>query len=130
MSSPLDEMIAALSRLSSLNVEAAKLAAPIVEEVAKRNADAGRTPDGEAWEPLKKGGGRPLEHASWAISVTAIGKVVRMKLEGVEVLHNFGTHRIPAREIIPSRKGDIPAIYAQAIQQAAGEAFDKLAGGR
>ena len=128
MSSPLDDMIASLLRLAEMPDEAAKLAAPIVEKVAKAQAADGLAPDGEAWTP-KKDGGAPLKNAAKAISVEAIGNVVRVKLAGVEVLHNFGTHRLPKREIIPTRSNEIPPAYAAAIKAGADAAFDKLVRG-
>lgn len=126
--SPMHDMIAALERLADLPEDAAKRAAPIVERVAKATADAGTTPDGQAWAP-KKGGGRALERASDAISVNATGTVVRVTLSGVNVLHNYGTHRLPQREIIPSRRDDLPESYARAIEDAATLAFKAAMGG-
>ena len=129
MSSPMHDMIEALAKLATLPEDAAMLAAPIVDKVAKASANAGTTPDGTPW-PDKKIGGRALVHAADAITVTATGTVVTVKLSGVNVLHNFGTNDLPKREIIPSRRDELPASYAKAIQQGAEQAFAKAMGGR
>ena len=128
-SSAMHDMIESLARLATLPEDAARLAAPIIEGVAKASASAGITPDGTAWAP-KKEGGRALVNAAAAITVKAFGTVVQVKLEGINVLQNYGTHRIPAREIIPSRRNEMPDSYASAIQESATIAFKAAMGGR
>src|SRR5215467_12250020 len=72
-------------------------AAPFVDEALKKTAAAGTTPDGVPWKE-KKGGGRALANAAAAISTRPIGGVIQVQLSGVEVLHHFGTAKVPRRE--------------------------------
>lgn len=116
-------------RLGKLPAEAAKLAAPLVLEEAKRTAAAGTTPDGEAWAPLKKGGGRALENAADALSVSTVGTVVVLTLTGPEVVHNYGNKRVPQRRILPAGGAGIPKNIITALQKGAQQAFTRTTGG-
>ncbi|HEX8795457.1 MAG TPA: hypothetical protein VF765_31120 [Polyangiaceae bacterium] len=114
--------------LRTLAADAAKLAAPLVEAAAKKTAAAGVTPDGIPWAP-KKGGGRALVHAANALSARALGPAVVLTLKGVEVLQNFGTTRLPARQILPEGGAGVPKAFADALAKASETAFARAMGG-
>jgi len=122
-----DEMLAALMRLGAMPEAAAARAAPLVLAAARESAAAGTTPLVQAWAPTKKGG-RALRNAAAHLTGEASGATIRITLTGVEVIHNYGTSRIPARQIIPAT-GDIPEAYADAIRKAAEKAFEEALGG-
>lgn len=117
---PLEELIAAFRRLEVLPQEAAKLAAPLVEEALRATAAAGTDPGGVAWKP-KKDGSRPLVNAASHITAKAYGTVVRATLSGVEVFHNYGAG-VPRRQILPD-PGTIPEGVEAAVRKAADTAF-------
>jgi hypothetical protein len=117
---PLDDMIAAFRRLEVLPEEAAKLAAPLVEETLRATAAAGTDPLGTPWQP-KKDGGRPLVNAASHIATKAVGAVVRTTLTGVDVFHHFGAG-VPRRQILPD-PGTIPPAVEAALRKAADAAF-------
>lgn len=127
-----DEALAAfidrVRKLGTLGADAAKIAAPLVEKAMKRTAAAGTTPDGQAWQP-RKDGGRPLVNAADALSAEAVGPVVVGKLEGVEVLHNRGTKRMPQRQILPDLGAGIPKVIGDALTEASQKAFGRTMGG-
>jgi len=115
--------------LRTLAAEAAKEAAPLVQEAARATARAGTTPDGTPWAP-KKDGGRALEHAAEHVTAKALGTVVRIVLTGVDVVHHRGTRRAPKRQVIPDKGGAIPAPIVRAVAEGARRAFARLMGGR
>jgi hypothetical protein len=116
----LDAMIAAVRKLATLGEDAAKIAAPLVDEAIKSTVRAGTDPDGNEWLQ-KKGGGAPLVHAADHISTSAVGKIVRVTLTGVDVYHHFGAG-VPRRQILPD-PGTIPTAVGKALQVAADRAF-------
>lgn len=124
----LSAFIDRVRRLGKLPAEAAKLAAPLVLEEAKKTAAAGTTPDGQPWAP-KKDGGRALVHAADALSVETLGSVVVLTLTGPEAIHNRGTNKYPKRQILPAGGAGIPANVVRALRRAAGEAFARVTGG-
>lgn len=121
----LDEMIATLRRLANLPAEAAKAAAPLVDEAIKSTVKAGKDPEGATWPP-KKDGGRPLVHAAEHITTTAHSTVVRTTLTGVDVYHHFGAG-VPKRRILPD-PGTMPKGVEAALRKGAAAAFERLAG--
>lgn len=125
----LDDMVARLRRLAELPAEAAKLGAPLVEAAIKASATAGTTPDGSPW-PAKKDGGRPLANAAAAITSKAVSTTIVTTLTGPEVIHNFGTERLPKRQILPDGGAGLPPKVAAAVDQAATKAFDAIMGAR
>ena len=120
--SALDDFIAAVRRLETLPEDAARLAAPLVEEALRATAAAGTDPDGHTWQP-KKDGGRPLVHAAEHITVKAVGTLVRATLTGPDVYHHFGAG-VPRRQILPD-PGTIPPGVARALEKASALAFDR-----
>lgn len=121
--SGIDDMVHVLRELGKLPGEAAKLAAPLVEEALQATARAGTDALGAPWKP-KLDGSAPLVHAADAISVQAIGTVVRATLTGPSVFHHFGGGRNPRRPILPD-PGTIPPGVESALRRAAAQAFEK-----
>lgn len=121
----LDELRAALARAETLPQDAAKIAAPLVEEALRATARAGTAPDGTPWQP-KKGGGAPLVHAADHIATTAVGTVVRSTLTGPDVFHHFGAG-VPRRPILPDPGTITPGVEA-ALKKAGDLAFAKVVG--
>lgn len=76
-----------------------------IESKIKADIAAGVAPDGTSWKP-KKGGGRALVNAAKALSTSVSGMVIFIRLTGVEIFHQFGTHRVPRREMVPGNVGD------------------------
>jgi hypothetical protein len=124
--SQLAEFIGRVRKLGGLATDAAKLAAPLVEKAVKATADAGTTPDGAAWAPRKRDGGRALVNAAKALSAKAVGASVVVTLKGVEVIHNFARGRIPARQILPDGGAGIPKNVAAAVDEASALAFTRI----
>jgi hypothetical protein len=122
----IDEMIEAMTRIAGAPADAARLAAPLIDEAIKSTVRAGTSPAGTAWAPKKRGGGAPLVHAADAISTAAVGSVVRVTLSGVEVFHHFGAG-VPRRQILPD-PGTIPPAVARALERATAQAFDRAVG--
>lgn len=118
-------MVASIERLGNLPQEAALRGAPIIEAAAKAQASAGVTPTGETWQPTQKGG-RPLANAAAHLAAKAVANIIVLTLKGVDVIHNYGTSRQPKRQILPDAGGGLPAAFAEAVIQAAVEAFKAL----
>jgi hypothetical protein len=122
----LDDMIRALRGLATLPQDAARAAAPLVEDAIRTTVRAGQDPDGKPW-PEKKGGGPALVHAADHITTAAHGTVVRTTLAGVDVFHHFGGGRNPKRRILPD-PGTMPAGVEAALRRGAERAFDRTVG--
>jgi hypothetical protein len=112
--SGIDDMLASLQRLKTVDVRAAQLAAPLVEAAVKKTAAAGTSPSGKAWAE-KKGGGRAMKGAAGHLKAQAIGNVVRVSLTGPDVFHNYATTREPRRQVIPD-VGEVPPEVARAVR--------------
>jgi hypothetical protein len=132
----LDQMIDRVRQLGEAPAAVAKLAAPRVQAVLKASASAGTTPSGQAWAP-KKDGSTPLRNAVDAVEVRALGDVVSARLIGTstgsqqaQAVQNYGTKRIPARNILPDRGAGLPKTVAAAVTEAAKDFFDGVMGGR
>lgn len=124
----LDEMIDSFRNLADLPTEVAKQAAPLLEARLKASAAAGTSPDGKAWA-VKKDGGRAMVNAAAAISVRAIGLVVRVTLAGVEVYHQFSKKKgEPRRPIIPDAGGPMPKVVQDVLEQATEKAMRRILG--
>jgi hypothetical protein len=124
----LQGFIARIRRAGALPAEVAKEAAPVLEAEARASADAGVTPDGQAW-PEKKGGGRALAEAASAIAGRAAGAAILLTLKGVYVLHSRGKGHAPRRQILPDGGAGLPANIAAALNKAAAKAFARVMGG-
>jgi hypothetical protein len=110
----LDTLITKLRRSKAFVQAAAPAAAKAMGDALKETVSAGETPDGTPWVP-KKDGGAPLVNAASKITVKSVGTVLVAVIPKIEAIHNQGTRRIPARQILP--KGGIPPAIAAAIKQ-------------
>ena len=116
--------------LRGLTTEAAKIAAPIVLAAVKKTASAGTTPGGAQWQPTKVGG-RPLVNAADRLTVEIAGAALIVMLTGIEVLHNWGTKRLPKRQILPDPgTGGLPHGVVQAMKEGSKQAFAHIMSGR
>lgn len=127
----LDQIIERVRALGKLPEEVAKAARPRIEEVSQATAAAGTTPDGKAWEPRKKDGRRALANAAAAVTVRAIGPVIRLALQGTST----GSAKVQAiqntrRPILPATGEAIPARLLEVLKATAAEVFTSLTGGR
>jgi hypothetical protein len=125
----LAQFIAGVRKLRTLPEDAAKIAAPIVERIARESAAAGVAPDGTPW-PAKKGGGRALAGAAAALTARAVGRTVVLILKGPYVLHSIGKGHAPRRQILPDTgTGELPPNMAAALREAATTVFRRAMGG-
>lgn len=116
----IQDMIEAIRRVSQLGRTAAPDVAVAVEADIRRTITQGTTPDGVPWKPTQKGE-RPLQHATRALGVAAIGGTVYVRLTGPEAMHHKGSARggirrqvIPDSRQIPSRMAaEIKAVLVQ-----------------
>lgn len=117
----IDDMIAKMRGFPrAIEAAAPKLAEDVKAKLAE-DVRAQRAPDGTPWKP-KKTGGAALVNAAGKITSSAVGTVLLFKLSGPEVFHNFGTSRVPKRQIFPaSGLGSL----RQAIQRGIVEVFKK-----
>ncbi len=81
----LNALIERLRAIPSLGPVIAREAAPAVLAAAQATADAGTTPEGEAWAPRKSDGARALAKASSALSVRVDEDVIVLVLSGTYV---------------------------------------------
>ena len=129
----LDRWMEFLQRVPELAEEAAPLIAKELETQLRENIAAGRNPYGDPW-PLKKDGSKPLVNAMKAITVKAVGTVILIVLEGVEVMHHVGNARGYhggsvrqggfRRTIIPT--GELPGPFRGRIRSALTETWQHL----
>lgn len=64
-------------------------------DLAKRGAEAARSPAGRSWKPLKKGGGTPLRQAAGALTLTTYEAGFRIAAKiGWLFFHHYGAKRI------------------------------------
>lgn len=125
----LQEMIAAFQGLETFPAAIAREAAPDLEAALKATASAGSSPSGQAWAPTKKGG-RAMAGAAKAITVKAVGNIVRVVLAGVEVFHHFGKGSSEVRRpVIPDAGGELPGVVRQVLERAAEKAFARVMAG-
>jgi len=119
-----DAMIASLRALERLPEDAAKAAAPLIEEALRASAAAEKAPDGTPWAPRKKGSGALYAHAGARIKATAIKSLMRVTLSGPEVYAHSGTAKLPRRPMLPD-PGALPANLGKVLEDAAAKAFAK-----
>lgn len=103
-------------------------AAPVIaqkfEEQLRRNIAAGKTPDGQPWEPTEEG--KPaLRGAGKALRASADGTVIVAELNGPEALHHAGRAKGGVkRQILPDR--EIPDPLNAAIKETLGDKFREV----
>jgi hypothetical protein len=134
--SVLDRLITQLEGFDKVGVAIAKDALPGVERVVRATADAGTTPDGQAWAP-KKSGGKALANASSAISVVVSGlthAVITLVLRHPYVFHQRSQNRsvkkgLPRRAILPEAHKDLPSAIVDEVHAAAVRIVGRKMGG-
>lgn len=117
-------LVEELRRFAAMPSDAARIAAPLVEEEAKKFAKAGVDPaTGEAWAPLKRGGKRALANAADALKAKALGAVIQLSLAFPYLLHDRGDGHAPRRRILPRA---ISGPFQKVLVAACRLAFDRL----
>lgn len=109
----LDEWIRTLRTAGQIVPLAAQELVPVVRGEVDAAIDAQRSLDGTAW-PAKKDGSRALANAPSQITVKAVGNTILVVMVGHLVFHQFGTHRMPARPVLP--RGGMPDKLGNAIR--------------
>jgi hypothetical protein len=112
----LDEWIAQLRAAASPAAPAAiaQQLVPVVRAEIDQAIREQRSVDGTPWPPTKDGHAA-LQNAMKAVTVSAIRSTILIRLSGPEVFHHFGTHRVPARPILP--RGGMPDRLGNAIRR-------------
>jgi hypothetical protein len=85
-----------------------------VETEMRANLDAGISPDGEAFAPLVEGGGKAYANAQKLLSVESARNSVVIIIRGALVFANWGTRKMVARKVLPTR--GIPKKLGNAIR--------------
>jgi len=111
----LQRQIDALRSLSKITT----VVAPSVAFAAKREIVAqiarGQGPDGKPWK-LTKAGTVPLRGAAEGVTVSAVGSVIVIRVDGHHARHHLGAVKGKIkREIIPNRR--IPGPLSRAIRR-------------
>lgn len=119
----LDQMIASLEKLGVSDVEAklAKAGAIELQKALETSLAAGQTPEGAAWSPTKTGG-RAYNNAASKLKVTASGAVIRATVGTPEAYAQFGSKRLPIRQMLPDAGAGMPKSVSDALDRA----FDKV----
>ena len=116
----LDEMIATIRAIPGPEYVVA--ARGVIDRFLQGTTAAGTTPDGQAWKPRVRDGGKALKNAYNAITVRVAGRSVVVRLTGHHVFHHFSTQGREARQIIPV--DGMPAQLGNAIRQGMVEPFE------
>lgn len=119
----LREMIGELAKLDGMAQLTAEEAAPLVEAALKATAAAGVSPEGQPWAPRKKDGGRAMVNAAAHVSARAVGSVVKVALDGVDVFHHYS--KSTPRHVIPTSSALTGTVKA-ALLEGARRAIRKL----
>lgn len=153
----LQAFIAGVEKLQAMNERVAKEAEDPVAEVARKNAAAGKAPDGSTWKP-KVDGTRALPHAADAITSSVKGNAIKLTVGEPYAFHNHGAgghsqtkeakrmrsrarkrqaasgtkskFHAPRRQILPDVGEPIPKAMNDAIEASARKVFDRAMGGR
>lgn len=97
----LDDWIRNLNTFDQAIPEMAQELVPVVDDAVGEAIQAQQSLDGVPWQPTKSGK-RALENAHDNITVTAVGTVILIRMQGPEVFHQFGFRATPARPILPT----------------------------
>jgi hypothetical protein len=112
----LDDMIRRLRQLPAEFQAAAPGIAVEMKAESTRAIAAGESLDGVKWAPKKDGGGQALVNAAKSVRTYVSGEFIYLELSGVEVIHHYGTSRVPARPFWPMHDG-MPTKLGQAIRR-------------
>ncbi len=108
----LDKMIAQLRAIPDLVEKVLPEVAAECHKVIAENVAAQRGPDGTPW-PKGKDGHPVLVNAADAVTASAIGNVILIRVSGPEARHHLGIAKGKVkREIIPTRKIPKPMVEA------------------
>ncbi len=125
----LDTMIERVRSLPKRTIEgAADDVAAFIKRELSASIAAGTTPTGEAWQPRKADGGKPLANALHALQVTVVeGSIVFVHLDGPEARHHRGWVRGGVqRQIIPT---ELPPQWVGKIRDILAQRFAAEANG-
>jgi hypothetical protein len=123
----LDAVIARMRALAAGGPAFAEAAANALREEILANAEAGRGPDGAAWEPTEKGE-KPLKNVASALEAKAVGDTVIARVSGHYANHHKGkTRGALARPILPSKR--LSGAAVKAISTALGDTYGEIARG-
>lgn len=124
----LERHIRRLRELDKLGERAAPAVAKALERELVANVRAGVGPDGTPW-PATEDGHKPLQGASKALSVRAVGTVVVARLTGIHARHHLGAVRGGVRRpILPTKT--IPEPVTKAIASVLEDEFKRTMGVR
>ncbi len=103
--------------------DAAREAAPLVQEAARTWAAAGTSPYGEPWAP-KVDGTRAMPDAAANLTAEAKGpRVILKTTKGYAINNNLKPGR--RRQVIPSRDKPTPRAIVDALREGVRRAFEK-----
>jgi hypothetical protein len=88
--------------------------AGLIEADMIANIDAGRSPDGETWDPLVETGGKAYASGAKYLSVATVKSSVILIIRGPLVFANWGTKWMKARKVFPER--GLPKKLGNAIR--------------
>ena len=128
----LNEMLVALRAMADpKEVEriAAERAARGIDKALRKTLAAGQTPEGKAWAPRKKDGGRAYKGAASKLEVKASGSLVIATIDGGEAYGHYGAG-VPERQMLPDAGAAIPESVSSALDVAGQETFEELTGRR
>jgi len=102
-------------------------ASSVAQEIAKQAA-AGRSPNGKAWQPTKAGKAPLPNAAGSAAKVGAVGTTIVTQTTFPYGFHQLGARggTLPVREVLPS---ELTPNLQEAIRKPLVEAFNKAKGG-
>ena len=127
----LNEMLMTLRCLTdTAEVEriAAERAARGIDGALRKTLAAGVTPEGKAWAPRKKDGGRAYKGAAGKLKVRTTGNLIIASIDGGEAYGHYGAG-VTERQMLPDAGAKIPAIVSGALDKATAEAFDVVVNG-
>lgn len=129
--STLDDMIAALEAMGGEDVERriAKHAAVTLKEALEETLTAGEDPEGVAWVPTKPGG-RAYKGAPKSLDVKAYNNVIRATIQSPYTYGQFGSGRLPRRQMLPEGGEGMPKSVSGAIEKATTLAMEEVAAGK
>jgi hypothetical protein len=121
--SSLDALIAfmRMAEGTELSDQIAARAAEKMQLEITRTLSAGTTPEGGAWAPRRKDGGRAYANAASKVTTQASGSLIRMVLKGPEVYGHFGGKGRLPRTMLPDAGAGVPPSVAESIRQATTE---------
>lgn len=123
----LNEEISRLRRVPELGKTAAPEIAKALDAALRENIAAGLSPQGNPWQPTRKGEQPKLGRK---LFVRAKGSIIEIVLGGKSYLHHTGIARGRiTRRVIPTV--DLPEKFATIVRDKMKEAFESLmSGGR